>query len=104
MYLQMEPLFAPVSLWGVRPSRGDCSPLGWILVRLVGCISLEISQECQLAHCGGGNVCLAADLCAHLSLSRLLTYLERRVTIDNYTNVISLWSALLLMMILFPSV
>ena len=32
------------------------------------------------------------------------TYLERRVTIDSYTNVISLWSALLLMMILFPSV
>jgi hypothetical protein len=26
------------------------------------------------------------------------------VTIDSYTNVISLWSALLLMMILFPSV
>src|SRR5215213_7904843 len=25
------------------PSRGDCSPLGGILVRLVGCISLEIS-------------------------------------------------------------
>jgi hypothetical protein len=52
----------------------------------------------------GGNVCLAGDLSAHLSLRRLLTYLERRVTIDNYTNVISLWSALLLMMILFPSV
>jgi hypothetical protein len=49
LYLQMEPLFAPVSLWGgPAPSRGDCSPLGWILVRLVGCISLEISQECQL--------------------------------------------------------
>ena len=32
------------------------------------------------------------------------TYLERRMTIDSYTNVISLWSALLLMMILFPSV
>jgi hypothetical protein len=43
LYLQMEPLFAPVSLWDARPSRGDCSPLGWILVRLVGCISLEIS-------------------------------------------------------------
>jgi hypothetical protein len=26
------------------------------------------------------------------------------VTIDSYTNVISLWSAQLLMMILFPSV
>jgi hypothetical protein len=48
LYLQMETLFAPVSLWGALPSRGDCSPLGWILVRLVGCISLDISQECQL--------------------------------------------------------
>jgi hypothetical protein len=48
LYLQMEPLFAPLSLWGARPSRDDCSPLGWILVRLVGCISLEISQEWQL--------------------------------------------------------
>ena len=53
---------------------------------------------------GGRNVCLADYLSAHLSLRRLLTYLERRVTIDSYTNVISLWSALLLMMILFPSV
>jgi hypothetical protein len=52
----------------------------------------------------GGNVCLAGDLSARLSLRRLLTYLKRRVTIENYTNVISLWSALLLMMILFPSV
>jgi hypothetical protein len=73
-------------------------------VRLVGCISLDISQEWQLARCGGGNVCLAGDLCARLSLRRLLTYLERRVTIDSYTKVISLWSALLLMIILFPSV
>jgi hypothetical protein len=32
----------PVSLWGPLPSRGDCSPLGWILVPLVGCISLEL--------------------------------------------------------------
>src|SRR5215212_2501234 len=54
--------------------------------------------------CGGRNVCLAGELSAHLSLRRLLTYLERRVTIDSYTRVISLWSALLLMMILFPSV
>src|SRR5215208_3527097 len=30
------------------PSRGDCSPLGWILARLVGCISLDITWECQL--------------------------------------------------------
>jgi hypothetical protein len=52
---------------------------------------------------GGRHVCLAADLFARLSLRRLLTYLERRVTIDSYTNVISLWSALLLMIILFPS-
>ena len=43
LYLQMEPLFAPVFLWGGLPSRGDCRPLGWILVRLVGCIALEIS-------------------------------------------------------------
>jgi len=28
---------APIS------SRGDCSLLGWILVRLAGCISLDIS-------------------------------------------------------------
>ncbi len=26
----------------LRPSRGDCSPLGGILVPLVGCISSEI--------------------------------------------------------------
>jgi hypothetical protein len=37
-----------------------------------------------------GNVCLAGDLCARLSLRRLLTYLQRRVTIDSYTKVISL--------------
>jgi hypothetical protein len=43
LYLQMESLFAPVSLWRPLPSRGDCSPLGCILVPLVGCISLEIS-------------------------------------------------------------
>jgi hypothetical protein len=80
-------------------------------VPLVECISLEISWEWQdllgmaaRARCGGGNVYLAADLCARLSLRRLLTYLERRVTIDSYTKVISLCSALLLMMILFPSV
>ena len=49
MYLQMEPLLAPVSLWSVeRPSRGDCSPLEWILVRLVEYISLDITWECQL--------------------------------------------------------
>ena len=42
LYLQMEPLFAPLSLWGAGPSRGDCTPLGWILVPLVGCIALEI--------------------------------------------------------------
>jgi len=45
LYLQMEPLFAPVYLWGCLPSRGDCSPLGWILVRLVGCISLDITRH-----------------------------------------------------------
>ena len=48
LYLQMEPLFAHVSLWGGVPSRGDCSPLGWILVPLVGYISLDITWEWQL--------------------------------------------------------
>jgi hypothetical protein len=48
LYLQMEPLFAPVSLWG-PPSRGDFSPSGGILVRLVVHITRGISQECQLA-------------------------------------------------------
>ena len=48
------------------------------------------------ACCGGGNACLAADLCARLSL-RSLTHLDRSVTIDGYTKVISLWSALILM-------
>jgi hypothetical protein len=39
----------PLCLCGVaRPSRGDCSPLGWILVPLVGCISLDITWEWQL--------------------------------------------------------
>jgi hypothetical protein len=43
LYLQMEPLFA-LCLCGVPlPSRGGCNPLGWILVPLVGCISLETS-------------------------------------------------------------
>ncbi len=55
----------PVSLWGALPSRGDCRSLGWILVPLVGCISLEISLERSLrtmaarAGCGGRHVCLA---------------------------------------------
>jgi hypothetical protein len=44
-YLQIEPLFATVSLWGARSSRGDCSPLGWILVPLVGCISRDITSH-----------------------------------------------------------
>jgi hypothetical protein len=49
LYLQMECLFA-LCLCGVPvcASRGDCSPSGWILVRLVGCISVDISQEWQL--------------------------------------------------------
>jgi hypothetical protein len=47
LYLQIRPLFA-LCLCGVATSRGHCSPLGWVLVPLVGCISLEISQECQL--------------------------------------------------------
>jgi hypothetical protein len=54
LYLQMEPLFAPVSLWSALPSGGDCSPLGWILVPLVGCISLDISWEWQLELAWGG--------------------------------------------------
>jgi uncharacterized membrane protein len=45
LYLQMEPLFA-LCLCGVPlPSRGDCRPLGWILVRLVGCMSLHALQS-----------------------------------------------------------
>src|SRR3954452_4723834 len=47
--------------------------------------------------CGGGNVCLAADLCARLSLRRLLAHLGRGVTIDGYAKVISLLSAPILM-------
>ena len=31
------------------------------------------------------------------------TYLERRVTIDSYTNVISLWSALILIVKVFAN-
>ena len=38
----------PVSPWGTCPSRGDCSPLGWNLVPLVGYISLDITWEWQL--------------------------------------------------------
>jgi hypothetical protein len=67
-------------------------------------ITRDLLGMAARARCGGRNVCLAGDLCARLSLRRLLTYLERRVTIDSYTKVISLCSALLLMMILFPSV
>jgi hypothetical protein len=44
----------------------------------------------------GGNVCLAADLSARLSL-RSLTHLDGSVTIDGYTNLISLLSFLILM-------
>ena len=73
-------------------------------MHLVECRSLDTSGMPAIVRCGGRNVCLADYLSAHLSLRRLLTYLERRVTIDSYTKVISLWSALLLMMILFPSV
>jgi hypothetical protein len=43
LYLQMEPLFAPVLLWGRLPSKVDHRLSEWILVRLVGCISLDIS-------------------------------------------------------------
>src|SRR5215208_3488424 len=48
------------------------------------------------ARCGGRNVCLAADLSARLSLRRL-THPQRRVTIEGYTNLISLLSFLILM-------
>jgi hypothetical protein len=41
------------------------------------------------AGCGGGNACLAAALSARQSL-RSLTHLDRSVTIDGYTKVISL--------------
>ena len=44
LYLQMEPLLAPVSPWGPA-SRDDCSPLEWILVPLVGCISRDITSH-----------------------------------------------------------
>ena len=43
LYLQMEPLFAPVLLWGRSPSKVDHRLSEWILVRLVECISLETS-------------------------------------------------------------
>jgi hypothetical protein len=44
----MEPLFALCLCGMAWPSRGDCNPLEWILVCLVGCISLDISWEWQL--------------------------------------------------------
>jgi hypothetical protein len=59
-------------------------------VPLAGCISLDITWDSQLECAAvGGNVCLAADLCARLSL-RSLTHLDRGVTIDGYAKVISL--------------
>jgi hypothetical protein len=48
------------------------------------------------ARCGGRNVCLAANLPARLSLRRL-THPQISVTIDGYTNLISLLSFLILM-------
>src|SRR5215213_9255794 len=60
-------------------------------------ITRDLLEMAARARCGGRNVCLAADLSARLSLRRLLTYLERRVTIDGYTNLISLLSFLILM-------
>ena len=56
---------------------------------LVGCMSLDITWEMPASPAVGGNVCLAADLSARLSL-RSLTHLDRSVTIDGYTKVISL--------------
>jgi hypothetical protein len=55
-------------------------------VRLVGCISLEASLRNASWPCGAGNVCLAGELSARLSLHRL-THLDRSVTIDGYTKV-----------------
>src|SRR5215213_6177326 len=60
-------------------------------------ITRDLLGMAARVRCGGRNVCLAGDLSARLSLRRLLAYLERRVTIDSYTKVISLWSALILM-------
>src|SRR5215213_1954159 len=59
-------------------------------------ITRDLLGMAARARCGGRNVCLAADLSARLSLRRL-THLQRRVTIDGYTNLISLLSFLILM-------
>src|SRR5215212_6056853 len=45
LFLQMEPLFALCPCGVSLPTRGDCSPLGGILTRLVGCISLDITRH-----------------------------------------------------------
>ena len=51
-------------------------------------ITRDLLGMAAIVRCGGGNVCLAADIIAPLFL-RSLTHLERRVTIDGYTKVIS---------------
>jgi hypothetical protein len=50
-------------------------------------ITRDLLGMAARARCGGGNVCLAGDLCARLSLRRLLAHLERRVTIDSFTTL-----------------
>ena len=52
-------------------------------------ISRDLLGMPAIVRCGGRNVCLAADLCARLSL-RSLRRLDGSVTIDGYTNVICL--------------
>src|SRR5688572_20581691 len=59
-------------------------------------ITRDLLGMAARAGCGGSHVCLAANLPARLSLRRL-THPQRRVTIDGYTNLISLLSFLILM-------
>src|SRR5215207_5583802 len=87
----------PVSLWGsptlqrrLQSLRMDPRASGGVH------ITRHHLGMAARARCGGRNVCLAGDLCARLSLRRL-THLQRRVTIDGYTNLISLLSFLILM-------
>ena len=59
-------------------------------------ITRDLLGMAARARCAGRHVCLAANLPARLSLRRL-THPQRRVTIDGYTNLISLLSFLILM-------
>src|SRR5687767_11266100 len=92
----MEPLFAPVSLWGGltlqrrwQSLRRDPRASGGVH------ITRDLLGMAARARCGGRHFCLAANLPARLSLRRL-THPQRRVTIDGYTNLISLLSFLIL--------